>query len=363
MKQISEGSARLVVGPGVFYNPRMRKLRSISVLFLKALGMEHARLLDATAATGARGIRYALEAGIDDAVLLDINPVACRNAKRNVKLNGLRLKVLGKSLQEFANSSDEAFDIIDLDPFGTPVPLVHDALKVCRKEAVLMVTATDTATLCGAEPSACMRNYGSVPIHNELCHEAGVRILLNFVAREAAQFNFGVEPMLSIADMHYMRLFLRLHRGAGNAYESVKSCGFAAYCGNCHSFAYEAGLAGETGAKCGYCKEHMQRFGPLWLGSLHDKRTVERMLRLCSGGEADAAGLLEQVRDELDTPFFYSIPKATSYIGVGSVAKSRIIGLLSRKQRASGTHFDVDGVKTGAGIGAVIEATRAAARR
>jgi tRNA (guanine26-N2/guanine27-N2)-dimethyltransferase len=360
MEQATEGAARIRISEGVFYNPKMRKLRSISVLFLRALGMRDARLLDATAATGARGIRYALEAGIRDGVLLDINPAACRNAKANVRLNGLRLRVLGKSLQEFAGASKEAFDVVDLDPFGTPVPLVHDALKVCKRHAVLMVTATDTATLCGAEAAACLRNYGSVPIHNELCHEAGVRILLYFVAREAAQFGFGIEPLLSIADMHYMRLFLRLEQGAEKAHESVRRSGFGAYCSNCHNFAYEAGIERRVDAKCGYCGKRMQFFGPLWLGGLHDKRLLGRMLRLRDGGDGDVRELLERVHGELDTPFFYSVPKATSYLGVGSVSQARVLAALSSGHRATRTHFDDDGIKTDAGTGAVIEAVRRA---
>lgn len=358
MGQIIEGAARLSIGKGVFYNPKMCKLRSISVLFLKALQLRHAKLLDATAATGARGIRYAMEAGIRDAVLLDINPAAFRNAKKNVMLNGLGLRVVGKSLQEFANTGNEAFDVIDLDPFGTPVPLVHDALKLCKGNSVLMITATDTATLCGAEARACVRNYGAVPLHNELCHEAGIRILLGFAAREAAQFNFGIVPLLSISDMHYMRLFLRLEHGSDKAYGSAKCLGFAAYCNRCHSFAYETGITREIGAKCGYCKGQMQRFGPLWLGSLHDKRLLERMLHLNGGKDADVARLLTQVSGELDMPFFYSVPKATSYLGLGSVPIGEVLERVSKRHRASRTHFDAGGLKTDAGIGEVLKAVR-----
>ncbi len=358
MEQTTEGAAKIRVGEGTFYNPKMRKLRDISVVFLKALGMRNTRLLDATAATGVRGIRYALEARIRDGVLLDINPAAYRNARANVRLNGLKLRVLGKSLQEFANTSKESFDIIDLDPFGTPVPLVHDALKLCKRHAVLMVTATDTATLCGAEAAACLRNYGSVPVHNEFCHEAGVRILLSFVAREAAQFGFGIEPLLSISDMHYMRLFLRLEQGADKAHESVRCSGFGAYCSNCHNFVYEAGIEHRADAKCSYCGKHMQFFGPLWLGKLHDRQLLGRMLHLCDGNDADAEKLLELAREELDTPFFYSVPKATSYLGLGSVSPARVLATLSKRHRATKTHFDESGIKTDAGIGAVIDAVR-----
>ncbi len=131
MRATTEGKARISASGDVFYNPKMAKLRDISVLFLRATTGRKARLLDCTAASGVRGIRYALEAGIKDATLIDINPDAAKAARANAKANGLKLRVLNESIQEFANTrGDEAFDVIDLDPFGTPVPYVHDLLKL-----------------------------------------------------------------------------------------------------------------------------------------------------------------------------------------------------------------------------------------
>lgn len=358
MQTVKEGAATIKIGRGVFYNPKMGKLRDISVLLLRALALKKAGLLDATAATGIRGIRYALEAGVKDVTMLDMNKDAYRNAKANVKLNKLRVRTIGKSVQEFSGAYRGAFDIIDVDPFGSPTPMIHDVLKISRGGTVLMVTATDTATLCGAEGGACLRIYGSSPIHNELCHEAGVRILLNFIAREAAQFNFGIEPLLSIADMHYMRVFIRLHRGAGEAVKSMGNSGFGAYCNNCHNFSFQKGVAVSAKGICDNCGKKMQVFGPLWLGNLFEKQLLGRMLELGRGYSSESLKLIEKISEELDTPFFYSIPKMTSYLKISSVSLDSVLAILRKKHPASRTHFDKDAIKTTAGIGDVIKSVK-----
>ena len=263
--------------------------------------------------------------------------------------------MLAESLQEFSGYCKDAFDVIDLDPFGTPVPLIHDSLKISRNGTVLMVTATDTATLCGAESDACIKTYASKPTHSELCHEAGVRILLNYIAREAAQFNFGIEPMLSISDMHYMRVFLRLRTGAKEAVSSVKSSGFGAYCGNCQNFSYVMGISPHIEARCGNCGKRMSDFGPVWLGKLQDKKVIKMMLDSHLDKDADSYKLIAKIYAELDIPFFYSIPKITSYLKSSSVSIDRVADALKKRHQASRTHFEDSAVKSDAGIRDVIK--------
>jgi tRNA (guanine26-N2/guanine27-N2)-dimethyltransferase len=356
---VNEGAANIEVGDA-FYNPKMRKLRDISVLFLRALdsGNADAKLLDATTATGVRAIRYAKEAGIGNVTMIDINPDAAEIAKRNAKSNRVKAKVMNKSIQELSSIYDNAFDIIDVDPFGTPVPMIHDVLKVSKNNTTLMITATDTATLCGAEGSACFRIYSSRPIHNELCHEAGIRILINYVAREAAQFNFGIEPLLSISDMHYMRIFLRLRGGSKEAVLSLRNSGFGAYCNKCHSFSWRKGIIASLDLKCGYCKSEMVGFGPLWLGQIHDRRMVERMMKLGGEYDTDVCRLIGKISEELDSPFYYSIPKITSYLKSASVPLDGVLERLRKKHSASRTHFEENAIKTDADISEVIKAIK-----
>ena len=351
MAVVNEGGARISQSKGVFYNPRMRTLRDISVLFLKAISAEGS-LLDSTSATGVRGIRYAKEAGFRDIVFLDINKGAARNANLNIKRNGLGFKCLNESVQAYCSGElRHRFDVIDLDPFGTPVPYINDLLKVSKDRTILMVTATDTAVLCGAHANACLKLYGSKPMHNELCKESGIRILLNFVIRSAAQFNFGAEVLLSISDMHYMRVFVRLHAGAKKAAESLKQSGFATFCSKCRSFSFARGIAPFLGRKCAICGANAEAFGPMYLGSLKDSGIVEKMLHDCrmsiTAPDADAYALLSRISGELETPFFYSIPRITGLLHMSSVPMDGIMDRLKRHGfSVSRTHFDKDGIKT-----------------
>ena len=64
-------------------------------------------------------------------------------------------------------------------------------MKITNDGARLMVTATDVAVLCGADSKACMRLYDSKPIHNELCHESGMRVMIGYIARMLANSDLG----------------------------------------------------------------------------------------------------------------------------------------------------------------------------
>ena len=335
----------------------MECLRNISVAFLNAIDTNKNLLLDSTAATGVRGIRYAKEAHIRNPVLIDINSNAARNAKSNAKRNKVRAKVLNTSLQDFANASREKFDILDLDPFGSPAPYIYDALKLSKDGTILMVTATDTAVLCGAHSSACVKQYGSLPLHNHLCKEVGTRILISHIIRKAAEFNFGAEVLMGISDMHYMRVFLKLKAGAKQAYESIIDNGFGSYCDKCTAFSYSKGIAPRLSGLCNNCGSKTRAFGPIFLGALNDKFLVKKILGQELGKEGEK--LMKAIQEEYETPFFYSMPKLTRKIGTSSVPYAPIFKEISSKGYSiTRTEFDKDSVKTDAPLGELIRAIK-----
>ncbi|MDE1767845.1 MAG: methyltransferase [Candidatus Micrarchaeota archaeon] len=354
MDMISEGRARVYLSKDVFYNPKMSSLRDISVTFLKAVSAKNKRVLDATAATGVRGIRYALESGAKEVTLLDMNRKAAKMAQKNVKLNKLRLKVINQSLQQFASQHKGSFEFIDYDPFGSPAPNIYDLMRISWDGTILMITATDTAVLCGAHEAACVKIYGSKPLHNELCKEAGIRILLSYTARIASQFNFGIAPLLSISDMHYMRIFIRLDYGAKNAINSVKSTGFGTFCRKCYQFRFKTGIVAQIPEMCENCGSKLEAFGALWLEKLHDNQTVSKMARI------KGIPLISLIKEELDTPFFYSVPKITKNLHLPSVSHYKVMEALARKgKKATATQFDANSIKTDADSEEVIGIIRA----
>ena len=360
MIMYAEGMSRISAGKA-FLNPKARFLRDLSTAIAAVAAKKGASVLDATAGTGIRGIRYMLETRAKSLTMLDMNRDAYASAKKNAALNHVRADVIHTSLQEFANSGRKSFDLIDVDPFGGLSPYVYDTMKLAKDGTLLMLTATDTAVLCGAHEAACLKIYGARPMHNELCHEVGVRILISYVAGTASQFNSGLDVIAAVSYAHYMRVLLRLRHGSGRALSTVKSAGYAHYCQRCGWRGTERGFVSRLAA-CPVCGAAVTTAGRLWLGNLYDKALLGKALGRfsASGYGAEGAQTLAAMAGELDVPLFYSIPRTTKMMRVPSVAPSRVIDALRSSGRlATGTHFDPGGVKTDAGIDEVKAAVRA----
>ena len=342
----TEGKARIKQGKA-FLNPRAKFLRDISVAFISGKATKKTKILDATAATGIRGIRYYLETKAKHITMLDMNRSAFRSAVQNSAANKVKADIISTSLQEFANTTKERFDFIDVDPFGGIAPYVYDAMKISKDGTYLMLTSTDGAVLCGAHASACMKIYGAKPMHNELCQEAGIRIMIGFIAGIAAQFNYGIEVLLSVWDAHYMRVFLRLNHGSNAALAAVKSTGYLHYCRKCGFRRYENGFIPHV-SPCKECGSPMDTAGRLWLGSLYQKNEKENLLKY-SREDCEGISAIKTINEEYDVPFFYSIPTITKIMHLQSVSPNEVIGRLKEKGfEATRTQFDGSGVKTNA---------------
>ncbi|WP_258084424.1 tRNA (guanine(10)-N(2))-dimethyltransferase [Thermococcus thermotolerans] len=368
--EVREGLAKILVPKAeriydapVFYNPVMALNRDISVL---AVGIfKPKRVLDALSATGIRGIRYALETPAEEVWLNDINPDAFNLILKNVRLN---LGVEGEWISEksiafqgkkemVANLDDanrlmaekfRYFDFLDLDPFGSPVEFLDTALRSVRRRGVLAITATDTGVLCGAYRHACRRKYLAEPIRGELCHEAGLRILIGTVVRYAAKYDLGVDVLLAYYRDHYFRAFLRLKSGARKADGSLSNLGYLRQEPN-GRFEYEKA----------FIPEGLPAHGPLWLGPLKTQEFVDEMLSLAgthSLAHKKTLQFIKTLAGELDVPFHYDTHALArrNNIQVGKLVD--IIGALREKgYRATRTHFSPVALKTDAPFEEVLE--------
>jgi tRNA (guanine26-N2/guanine27-N2)-dimethyltransferase len=206
LHKITEGCVELFV-PAVskitaknpaFFNPVQVTNRDISVLLAACLLKKDAAVLDLLSATGVRAIRFAKEVGLRNVFANDANPTAAKLIRKNAAHNKVKLKVFNLRAHELLARKYQLnkkiyFDYIDIDPFGTPVPFLDAAVKaLVPNGGILAVTATDTANLCGVNVNACRRIYQSTPMHNELMHEIGIRILLKKVIEAGAQVNAHV---------------------------------------------------------------------------------------------------------------------------------------------------------------------------
>ena len=357
-----EGASTIRYTSGAFLNPEARQSRDVSVAYLKAHASKDSLVLDATAATGIRGIRYCLEAGTGKVGFLEMNEKAAASMRKNIALNKVKPYVIGKSVQEFANTTNDRFDFIDLDPFGGVTPYIYDLMKISGNGTRLMATATDTAVLCGADQPACIRLYDARPMHNELCHEAGLRILAGYIARTAAQFNFGIEAELSFSYMHYMRVFIRLSHGNGAAMRSVRSMGYAHHCSACLYTGTERSMLPKR-TECPECGKGMDVSGRMWLGAINSKDEASKIHDNIGESEERSRSLIESIIGEADAPMYYSIPRITKKLKIGAVSPvSTVASLRSNGFNASLTHMEKNAVKTDATIKDVISAVRKARR-
>lgn len=77
------------------------------------------------------------------------------------------------------------YDVVDLDPYGTPVEFLDSAVQSVSDGGMLCVTATDSAVLCGSFPEVCYTKYGSIPLKRPYCHEMAIRIVLQCIDHHA----------------------------------------------------------------------------------------------------------------------------------------------------------------------------------
>ncbi len=337
----------------VFFNRRMELNRDATVLLLPILGPSD--YLDAMGATGIRGLRVAHECGIP-VTICDRDPVAVGLIARNVQRSGLPVTVIQRDVN--ALLSEQSFDAVDLDPFGTPAPFVDAGVRGTRR--FLFVTATDTAPLCGAHLKAGIRRYSAYPMNTEYHSEVGLRILMGFVVRQAARYDRGVEPVFCYAREHFARLHLRLLRGAQAADDTLERTGYIHQCRKCPYREVEAAIVSSS-RRCPCCGEPLRPIGPLWLGELHNRAVLSDMLArtgaVNAGSGKGLAKLLDCCSEELPAPGFYDYHMLAKLLGCSPPGIADVLSRIKDEgYPASRTHFSGYGIKTEAPLSVIYDA-------
>lgn len=344
---ITEGLTKLVVpvahsarGPGkrqgrVFYNEQMKFNRDLTIMLLNALDLSGKEILDSMAGTGVRGVRIANEVRKDLEVSVnDRDTEAFRYIQENARLNELgNCHALNSDMRCLL--SERSFDYVDVDPFGTPVPYVTSAIEGCKRRGILGVTATDTAPLAGTYPKKCARRYGARSIRCPFGHELGLRILIGYLVRKAAELDRGVRPILCFYADHYFRLYVGLPESAGEADRSLSQLGYIQYNPETGSRSYAPDRGSET------------TVGPIWGGSLYDRSILDSMdVNEGLAERARCEKYLETWREELDVPYFFDNDELASRLHASPPPMSRLLERIREVGSASRTHFSPKGFKT-----------------
>jgi tRNA (guanine26-N2/guanine27-N2)-dimethyltransferase len=353
----SEGS-----GDDVFFNPTQELNRDVTVATLRAYREREPRAesyLDAMAASGIRGVRAAAEGY--DATCADLDPDAVELARANLARNDLPGEAVERDANVLLHDPDRVFDVVDVDPFGTPIPFADAAFANARN--LVCVTATDTAPLCGAHLNSGIRKYAAVPRNTEYHAEMGLRVLLSAMVRTAARYDAAAVPILSHVSRHYARTYLELDHRATRADAAIERLGHVHHCEDCLARTHEAGLLADPPDACPVCDgDRVLTAGPVWLGSVCDPafvRAVREAVTDDMGEAAKARRTLDTLADELDAPTHYDQHRLCKLWGRSANAMDEfLVDLRAAGFEASRAHYAGTAFKTDASVDEIRRATR-----
>ena len=258
------------------------------------------KILEGLAASGLRSVRFALEIpGVKEIVANDFDRTAVEYIEKNVAHNQVdhlvRPNCADASMVMYENRKySERFDVIDLDPYGSPAAFLDGAVQALADGGLLCVTCTDVAILCGNAPETCHAKYGSVPLKGKFCHEMALRIVLQCIESHANRYSRYIEPLISVSADFYIRLFVRIHTGQHIVKRSVAKMSMVYNCSGCgdlhlqpiakeiptkgDNYKFVPGLAPTVGESCGECGHKYHLGGPVWSRPIHDRNFVEKVL-------------------------------------------------------------------------------------
>lgn len=355
-------------GDGVFFNPDMELNRDLTVATLRAYRRREPRAdsyLDATAASGIRGVRAAADDW--DVTMADVDADAVDLCRENLARNDLDADVVHRDANSLLHDHRMTWDVVDLDPFGTPIPFADAAFSNTRD--LVCVTATDTAPLCGAHFESGVRKYSAIPRNTEYHAEMGVRVLLSALARTAARYDIGVTPILSHVTDHYVRTYLELNHTATDANAAIDELGYVHHCQECLHRDHESGLLSHPPNECANCGgPQVLTAGPIWLGPTYETDFVSavrtELVEQVSNDEASweeprdefgtgtrAVRALDRLSEELHTPTHYDQHKLYKRWGEPAIGMDDFLDhLRDASYDASRTHYGGTTFKSDASV-------------
>lgn len=345
----------------VFYNPHMELNRDLSILAIQTFQEEQEReinICDLFGGSGIRGVRYKNEInGVGTVCINDISETANHYERHNIELNNLSdIEVYQHDASMFLRMKRGEFDVIDIDPFGTPSPFLDSAGYCARRNSLLCVTATDTSALCGTYKEPCIRKYNSKPYKSEYCHETGIRILAGFVALTLSKYGKYIEVKMSHSTEHYMRLYIEVKKGPTKTDESLKNIGYISHCKNCLHRQTSLGLASPIEEVCPVCGEKLIHAGPLWLGNVQNDEFIEKMIKQTEhkkiNTEKEALKLLNSCLLEANAPAtFFDVHAICKSLKISAPKLDLIFDEIKKEGFvAIKTHYNPLGIKTNANI-------------
>lgn len=247
---------------------------------------EGIKILEGLAASGLRSVRFALEIpGVKQVVANDFDRNAVEYIKKNAEHNKVE-HLVQHSCDDAAmvmyksRGFKDRFDVIDLDPYGSPTAFLDGAVQAVKDGGILCVTCTDMAILCGNAPEACHAKYGSMSLKTRCCHEMALRVVLQCIESCANKYSRYIEPLVSVSVDFYVRVFVKLHTGQAKVKETVTKLAMVYSCVGCgtislqpmankvptkgSSYKFTPAHGPPVTERCEHCSNRHNFGGPIW---------------------------------------------------------------------------------------------------
>ncbi|KAM9856543.1 tRNA (guanine(26)-N(2))-dimethyltransferase isoform 2-T2 [Aulostomus maculatus] len=335
------------------------------------------RVLEALAASGLRSVRFALEVpGLQSITANDFSTKAAALIARNAQYNKvdhlLQASCRDASMLMYEmRGKKERYDVIDLDPYGSPTCFLDAAVQAIGEGGLLCVTCTDMAVLAGSSGETCYSKYGSFSIKAKYCHEMALRVILHSLDQRAGVYQRYIQPLLSVSVDFYIRVFVRVFTGQATVKNSASKQALVYSCVGCGSFhlqkmgrrtnngkhmKYSAATGPPVGPECDHCGQRHQLGGPIWAEPIHDFDFVQRVLYSASGNPSRFGtskrieGVLSMVTEELeDVPLYYTMDSLSNTIHCNTPSMLQFrSALLHAGHRVSLSHACKNTIKTDA---------------
>lgn len=349
-------------------------------------GLKAPRVLEALAASGLRALRYAREVDeIGQVIALDNDKASVEACKKNIKFNGSvacsKVEAHLADARVYMLTHQKEFDVVDLDPYGSPSVFLDSAVQSVADGGLLMCTATDMAVLCGGNGEVCYSKYGSYPLKGKYCHEMALRILLACIESHANRYKRYIVPVLSVQMDFYIRVFVRIYTSAGAMKNTPLKLSYVYQCVGCDSFhlqslgrivtkdvhkkgtvtkeksvRYLPGFGPVVPQECSDCGKKFNMGGPIWSAPMHDQDWVlSTLANVKSLQERYPAyerisAVLTTISEELhDVPLFLSLHNLCGTLKCTSPSAVMFrSAVINAGYRISGSHVNPLGLKSDA---------------
>lgn len=336
----------------VFYNPDMKINRDMTLLFIKSYFDKPIKYCDPMAASGIREIRFlkTIPDKFSKIVCGDISEISINDMKNNLKENEINTEKLEIYNQDAINTiNSDYFDVIEIDPFGSPIPFLDIACQKIKHNGVLIITATDTAALCGTYPKTTLRKYG-IKINKPLWHyELGLRNLIAYSQRQASKYEKVLIPVITFSNNHFYKIFLKVEQSRTKVFNTIKNLKWVEWDKKTQDITINE-------------HETKNSIGKTYVDTINNEQVIQEMidnLDLIEDSK-EILKLLNKLKDELNTLGFYNTHKLQKEFKIDSKIKFKELfdELENNNFKYSRVHNDKYGIKTHAKSSDIIKIIR-----